>query len=106
MEGYLSETLRPCQSREVDLTGIARKHVIFCRGNDNTALHRLHCNLTCMVILRCINKSPTLTCLQYNKHEFDSYLVGQKQIPDLSKILLGEDKAHISFNVWQKSVKP
>lgn len=53
MEGYLSETLRPCQSREDDLTGIARKHVIFCRGNDNTALHRLHCNLTCMVILGC-----------------------------------------------------
>lgn len=39
-------------------------------------------------------------------HELDSYLVGQKQVPDLSKILLGEDEAHISFNVWQKPVKP
>lgn len=32
------------------------------------------------------------------------YLVGQQQVPDLSQILLGEDKAHISFNVGQKPV--
>lgn len=35
----------------------------------------------------------------------DSYLVGQQQVPDLSQILLGEDKAHISFNVRQEPVK-
>lgn len=35
----------------------------------------------------------------------DSYLVGQQQVPDLSQILLGEDKAHISFNVGQEPVK-
>lgn len=32
------------------------------------------------------------------------YLVGQQKVPDLSQILLGEDKAHISFNVGQKPV--
>lgn len=34
----------------------------------------------------------------------DSYFVGQQQVPDLSQILLGEDKAHISFNVGQEPV--
>lgn len=40
----------------------------------------------------------------FGRH-LDSYLVSQQHIPDLSQILLGEDKAHISFNVGQKSVK-
>lgn len=33
------------------------------------------------------------------------HLVGQQHVPDLSQILLGEDKAHISFNVGKEPVK-
>lgn len=32
------------------------------------------------------------------------YLVSQQHVPDLNQILLGEDKAHIPFNVGQKPV--
>lgn len=32
------------------------------------------------------------------------YLVSQQHVPDLNQILLGEDKAHVSFNVGQKPV--
>ena len=35
----------------------------------------------------------------------DSHLVCQQQVSDLSQILLGEDKSHISFNVGQEPVK-
>lgn len=32
---------------DADIAGIARKQVLVCRGNDNTAPNRLNCNLTC-----------------------------------------------------------
>lgn len=38
-------------------------------------------------------------------NNFDFYLVGQQQVPDLSQILLGEDKTHIPFNVGQEPLK-
>lgn len=43
-------------------TGIARKQVIVCRGNDKAALNKLHCNLSCQEK----NKSKRLQRLKLN----------------------------------------
>lgn len=34
-------------------SGIARKQFSFCRGNDNTVLQQLHCNLSCTLRYNC-----------------------------------------------------
>lgn len=75
------------------MTGIARKQVSVCRGNDNEAPHELHCNLTCI--------SGTIQVYQIHPV---TYFVGQQHVSDLCQILLGEDKSHIPFNVGQEPV--
>ena len=34
-----------------------------------------------------------------------THLVCQQQVPDLSQVLLSEDKAHITLNVWQQPME-
>lgn len=45
-----------------------------------------------------------LPICQAGPRQVSLYLVSQQHVPDLNQILLGEDEAHIAFNVGQKPV--